>query len=89
MIACFCCLCVVSECHTSTTVEGATEPLDPTGRPPSLSLSLLSSTQSPLPLVNAHADEIIDFLLHILGDADTEMNLKDCSALVRTTFFFW
>ncbi|CAM9175169.1 unnamed protein product [Pylaiella littoralis] len=39
---------------------------------------------SPLPLVNAHADEIVDFLLHILGDADTEMNLKDSSALVLT-----
>ncbi|CAM9940163.1 unnamed protein product, partial [Ectocarpus sp. 12 AP-2014] len=39
---------------------------------------------SPLPLVNAHADEIIDFLLHILGDAETEVNLKDSSALVLT-----
>ena len=37
--------------------------------------------QSPLPLVNAHADEIVEFLLHILG-SDAEMNLKDSSALV-------
>lgn len=39
--------------------------------------------QSPLPLVNAHADELVEFLLHILGSADAEMNLKDSSALVR------
>lgn len=44
---------------------------------------LLSLVQSPLPLVNAHADELVDFLLHILGDANSEMNLKDSSALVR------
>lgn len=40
--------------------------------------------QSPLPLVNAHATEIVDFLLHILGSAEAEMNLKDSSALVGT-----
>eukprot|EP00903_Cladosiphon_okamuranus_P009337 g8905.t1 len=39
---------------------------------------------SPLALVNAHADEIVEFLLHILG-SDAEMNLKDSSALVLTT----
>ncbi|CAM9783964.1 unnamed protein product [Ascophyllum nodosum] len=39
---------------------------------------------SPLSLVNAHADELVDFLLHILGDANAEMNLKDSSALVLT-----
>ena len=39
--------------------------------------------QSPLPLVNAHADELVEFLLHILGSAEAEMNLKDSSALVR------
>lgn len=55
-----------------------------------LSLSFhLSSFQSPLPLVNAHADEIVDFLLHILGDDDTEMNLKDSSALVRLLYDRW
>ena len=41
------------------------------------------SMQSPLPLVNAHADELVEFLLHILGSAEAEMNLKDSSALVR------
>lgn len=40
--------------------------------------------QSPLPLVNSHAGEICDFLLHILGDANMEMNLKDSSALVSS-----
>lgn len=44
------------------------------------------STQSPLPLVNAHADELVEFLLHILGSAEAEMNLKDSSALVRAKY---
>lgn len=59
--------------------------IDQTGRGPLLVVTTIAvaiiALQSPLPLVNAHADEIVEFLLHILA-SDTEMNLKDSSALV-------
>lgn len=58
---------------------------------PDFGPTVFSSAQSPLPLVNPHADELVEFLLHILGDANSEMNLKDSSALVsyeQLPFFY-